>query len=110
MRVNGRSSSFQSVILDIVRKELNMMLSETFQLKRSVNFSDNKKLTKMVLKQISNCQIVSAHLSPEKAKKYIELLDKLECHKEIGGGLKKKSNYSKIDNDFSNPYSDSPFS
>ena len=107
MQINGRNSSFQSVILELIREELNMMLCETFQLKKKINFTDNAKLTKMILKQISTSQINSPHLTPEKARRYIKLLDNLDCHKEIGGGLKKKPTSN--DDDWQNPYSDSPF-
>ena len=33
MEINGKTSSFQSIILELVREELNMMLCEIFQLK-----------------------------------------------------------------------------
>ena len=104
-----KTSSFQSVILELVRDKLNMMLCETFQLKEKVNFSNYEKLTKIVLKEISNSQINSPHLTPEQARKYINLLDKLGCHSEIGGGFKRPNSQGHGYCEAENPYRDSPF-
>ena len=63
-------------------------------------------LTKIILNEIANSQIVSPHLTPEKAKNYIKILDGLDCHSEVGGGLKRRFS---TPNEPENPYSNSPF-
>ncbi len=105
MQINNKLSSFQSIILNFIREELNMMLCETFQLKKNVSFTDYQQLTKIILQEISKAQISSPHLTPEKAKRYIKLLEHLDCHSEVEKVFKKNTNSKKIDN----PYANSPF-
>ena len=106
MQANKKPSSFQSVILNLIREELNMMLCETFQLKQEVSFTDYHQLTKIILHEISKFHIVSPHLTPEKAKRYIKLLEHLDCHSEVERKFKNKNVY---DRKWDNPYSNSPF-
>ena len=105
MDINGKCSSFQSVILELVREELNMMLCEIFQLKEDINFNDYEKLTKIVLREISVGHIQSPHLSDIKAQKYIKILDNMDCHSEKGNGFQRDYsgfNYTEDNNPFSN--------
>jgi hypothetical protein len=105
--VNARDSSFQSVILELLRGKLNMMLSETFQLKGDVDFDDFQKLTKIILKEIARENINSVHLTTEEAKKAIKILDLMNCRNEIGKGLNREDN--QLYSEDNNPFSNGPF-
>ena len=110
MNVEAKSSSFQSVILNIVRKELNLMLSEIFQMddRAQIDFQDYERLTKIVLKEVANKRIRSPHIPAKKALSYIRMLDELECHTEIKNELEEKS-WGCDYKEGKNPYSESPF-
>jgi len=83
MNVNSENSSFQDVILELVRQKLNMMLTEIFQLKKNVDSNNYSKLTKVILKEIANGHITSCHMSEECAKKTIHILEMLDAKKVI---------------------------
>ena len=84
-----------------------MMLSETFQLKKEIKFSNYKKLSKIILKEIANGSVRSVHMSPKEAKKAINLVDQLNCHDEIGKGMEHE--HQKLYKEDDNPFSESPF-
>jgi len=86
-----------------------MMLSETFQLKSDVNFSDYKKLTKIILKEIAQGQVHSVHMTKEDAKKTIEILDTLDCRCEKGYSVSKNAAAGRY-TEKNNPFSNSPLS
>ncbi len=108
MKVNSKNSSFQSVILEIIRQKLNCMLTETFQLKKMVDFENYEKLTKVVLKEIAGCGIKSAHMTTEDAKKAIALLETLDCHRVMEKGSRVEEGKKPIPVS-ENPFANSPF-
>lgn len=108
MKVNSKNSSFQSVILEIIRQKLNCMLTETFQLKKMVDFQNYEKLTKVVLKEIAACGIRSAHMSTEDAKKAIALLETMDCHRVMEKGSAVEEGRKKLPV-HDNPFANSPF-
>ena len=107
MEIEGKDSSFQRIILELICSRLNMLLAETFQLKHEVNFADYEKLTKIILKEISKGNVISAHMSAKEAKKVIGIFDKLNCHAELKNGL--DDDRSGLYNEDDNPFSNSPF-
>ena len=104
--MDEKSSSFQSLILEIARKNLNMMLCETFQLKEDVDFSNYEKLTKIILREIARGNIDSPHLTQKQAQGYIKLIETFTCRMEIGNGL--KPSIDKKYPEYSNPFYNSP--
>ena len=104
MKFQERPTAFQAVVLEIIRNKLNMMLSEIFQLKDAVDFSDYSKLTVLVLREIANDSIRSCHMSGQDAKKAIALLECLQVNRvtnpvmDAGGSIRS-----------GNPFADSPF-
>ena len=110
--VRRKVSSFQLIILELIRDELNMMLCETFQLKKKVDYNDFELLTKIILKEIANSHIISPHLTPKKARQYIKILDTLNCQQKIGDGLNRFKDGVYADgisySEDANPYSDLP--
>ncbi len=108
MRLSGRNSCFQSVVLEIVQNKLNCMMTECFQLKKTVNFNDHEKLTKLVLREIAQDSIHSVHMTKEDARKAIALLDEMETQNVVNqtrfDDEKEKLRLEKM-----NPYADSPF-
>jgi len=106
VNINTKNSAFQTVILELVRHRLNMMMTEIFQLQSEVDCKDYEKLTKIVLKEIAKGNVHSAHLSTKGARKMIKVLDQLNTHKEYidKNELNLKKHFSR-----DNPFSDSPF-
>ncbi|HBE03942.1 MAG TPA: hypothetical protein DC049_15915 [Spirochaetia bacterium] len=60
-----------------------MMLTEIFQLDENIDFADYHKLTHIILKEMSRENIKSPHMTPKQAKLAVNLLDYLNCKKEI---------------------------
>lgn len=78
-------SKFQTVILEIIREKLNLMLSEISQLKQngeSIDFDNNLVLIKTILKKIATKEITSVHISSDEATSYINTFDELDSHLE----------------------------
>ena len=111
MKLNGRNSSFQSVILKLISRKLNLMLTEVFQLDKKVSLKNHRRLTKIVLKNIASSKIKSVHITPHQACRFIEMLDEMDCHKELGKGLDylKEKEYDQTDEEQNNPFYQSPF-
>ena len=105
MNVNIKCSSFQSIILELIGQKLNMMLTEIFQLSKSVDANDFEKLTKIILKEIANCHIASCHMTSANAKKTIQILDQMDTHQEIKLNFKNDRRKKQR-----SPFSDLPFS
>lgn len=84
-----------------------MMLTETFQLKQAVNFNDYEKLTKIILKEISDGNVFSVHMTPIEAAKAIKLLDTLECSDDFGGNFEPKE--QSLYHEGNNPFVNAPF-
>ena len=80
MAISGSSeiSSFQRVVIDLIRHQLNLMLTETFQLKEKVDFTDYYKLTMIVLREIANGDIKSPHLGSHEAKQAIRIIESMD--------------------------------
>ncbi len=109
MKIKGQDSSFQSIILEIIREKLNLMVSEVFQLNKKVDFNDHCKLTKIFLKEILKNNIHSVHITKAQAKKFIQIFDKLSCHQEYGYEIDPSSKTHNTYDEKNNPYSSSPF-
>jgi len=59
---------FSDILLELVENRLNMMMTEIFQLKGKIDFSDHHKLVMIILKEISNGHIKSDHINEQEAK------------------------------------------
>lgn len=108
MRVDSKCCNFQSVVLELVREKLNMMLTEMFQLKQDIDFEDYEKLTKIILREISRKHVHSVHMSSGDAKNAIEILDTLEKTGDKYFLVDGEQDHFEYSED-SNPFSDSPF-
>jgi hypothetical protein len=108
MRLSGRNSSFQSVVLEIVQGKLNCMMTECFQLKKAVDFNNHEKLTKLVLREIAQDAIHSVHMTKEDARKAIALIDEMESQKVINDG-RLDDHLERRRLEQMNPFADSPF-
>lgn len=110
MQIHRRVSAFQSVVLEIIQNKLNMMVTECFQLKKAVDFSDYEKLTKIILREIARGHIHSAHMAPEDAQNAIHMLEALEENRHAvnsGAGVKEEPLGKGLNSE--NPFHDGPF-
>jgi hypothetical protein len=109
MKLGNRSSSFQSVVLEIIQNKLNMMVTECFQLKKAVDYGDYEKLTKIILREIANGHIQSAHMGAEDAQNAMKMLDGLEENRKAVNSSSGSNPPPGKSTTTPNPFSDSPF-
>ncbi|MBN8216773.1 MAG: hypothetical protein J0L75_09020 [Spirochaetes bacterium] len=114
MKQGNRSSSFQSLVLEIIQNKLNMMVTECFQLKKAVDYGDYEKLTKIILREIANGHIQSAHMSSDDAQNAMKMLDGLEENRKAVNssgttGPGPSQNGGETSPPTPNPFADSPF-
>ena len=110
-------SRFQSILLSAIREKLNLMMIEVCQLceqKIDIDFDNKEQLTQLVLEKIATNCIQSVHISSEEAQSYLNVIDKMEAHKEAFCIFKEEYNdklqEEQEDEYEDNPYLESPFS